>query len=417
MGIAGAAVLAGGLIIMVGQAPGAAVQAAAQAHSREVLFNGGDESLNGVEYHSFRVPSLTRTKAGTLLAFAEGRVSGNRDHGNINVVYKRSTDQGATWSGLLQVVGVGQGKWGNPTPVADQLTGKIWLFMTWMPEGYSQRGEDGTKKISKWEHRKVFLSGSEDDGRTWSDPVDMSERLKPRTKADGSAWVWDVVGPGAGVQTTVSKPGRLIIPAVHRHIYSDDGGRTWQMRLITDQATGTVQEKTTESSVVELADGRLYRNDRVRESTWETAKRRWVAWGGIEEGFTRFEPDMGLLDPRMHASTLRYTAQTPRLMFLNSASTDNRGRMRLRISYDGGQTWPVSRAFDQAPLPQEGNGYMEGGYSSMAKTTDAHVGALVEINENTDQSKTSHRSISFRKLNLPWILDGATEPPRDGSRA
>ena len=70
--------------------------AAAESHSERILFNGGNESLNGITYHSFRIPSLIRTNDDTLIAFAEGRAAGNGDFGNINLVYKRSTDNGAT---------------------------------------------------------------------------------------------------------------------------------------------------------------------------------------------------------------------------------------------------------------------------------------------------------------------------------
>src|SRR5688572_21099217 len=95
--------------LTVGLAASVAVtpaEAAAPAHSETLLFDGGGgESLNGITYHSFRIPSLVRTKANSLLAFVEGRASNNRDWGNINLLYKRSTNNGATWSGLREVVG------------------------------------------------------------------------------------------------------------------------------------------------------------------------------------------------------------------------------------------------------------------------------------------------------------------------
>src|ERR1044072_4535860 len=85
---------------------------ATQTHTYVKIFDGGSDG-----YHSFRIPSIVRTNANTLLAFVEGRMSANKDYGNINVEYKRSTDNGATWSSMLEVVGAGQGTWGNPTSV------------------------------------------------------------------------------------------------------------------------------------------------------------------------------------------------------------------------------------------------------------------------------------------------------------
>src|SRR5690349_20221868 len=64
-----------------------AAVAAAQTHTYAKIFDGGTD-----EYHSYRIPSLVRTNANTLLAFVERRMSANSDYGNINVEYKRSTD-------------------------------------------------------------------------------------------------------------------------------------------------------------------------------------------------------------------------------------------------------------------------------------------------------------------------------------
>jgi sialidase-1 len=111
---------------------------------------------------------------------------------------------------------------------------------------------------------------------------------------------------------------------------------------------------------------------------------------------------------------MRYNADSPtRIVFLNSASTETRTKMTVRISYDEADSWPIYRRLSDAPLPSWsglGNGSVaEGGYSSVAKTADYFVGALVEVNEDTSDSEVSHRSIVFRKFNLPWILNGATE--------
>lgn len=211
-------------------------------------------------------------------------------------------------------------------------------------------------------------SSSTDDGLTFSDPVDMTAQLKPRTMANGSEWAWDAMGPGVGIQTRVSNPGRLIIPAQHRTIYSDDRGVTWKVQRLIDRTSGEIQEQTGEATVLEAANG-------------------------------------------CQASPLRYNNDAPaRVMFLNSASTETRTKMRIRMSYDDGRTWPISRPPSDAPLAGESTSSKEGGYSSMAKTADYHVGALVEVNENVGANSTSHHSIAFRKVNLPWILNGQAEP-------
>lgn len=387
---------------LVPAAPSGAAEAAAPHHAERILFDGGGERFNGIDYHSFRIPSLIRTERDTLIAFVEGRADSNRDYGNINLLYKRSTDDGDTWGPIREVVGRGQGVWGNPTAVVDGSNGKIWLFMNHQPEGHHP--------VDSWDDRQTWVSTSTDDGVTFSEPVNMSDTLKPRTLPDGSPWTWDAVGPGVGIQTWYADRGRLVVPAQHRHIYSDDHGATWRTAMLRT-TDGAAMTGTGESTVLELEDGRLYRNDRATTGVWEQDKRRFVARGTPEDGFTPFDPADCLLDPKNEASTMRYNRDEPaRIAFVNSASTVTRHKMRIRLSEDEGRTWSYSRPFSDAPLPGENGRYSEGGYSSIAKTADYHVGALVEVNENRDHNSGSHRSIAFRKVNLPWIKAGVHEP-------
>lgn len=366
---------------------------ATQVHTTQVLFDGG--TTGG--FHSFRIPSLIRTNAGTLLAFAEGRKYNNKDYGDINLVYRRSTDNGATWSALGEVEGIGPGTWGNPTAVVDANNGRVWLFMSWNSGTTNQFGTDGLKKIDTWGERKVYASYSDNDGVSWSTPKDLTSTLLPPNYA------WDAMGPGVGLQTKKgSRPGRLIIPALGRNIYSDDGGTTWQYKLLPGG--------TSEGTVVELLTGQLMRNDRGA-SLWESNKRRFVSRGTLESGFSAWSADPALLDPRCEGSILRYTDAPSRIMFLNPASTERRCKMRVRISYDEGQTWndAQSRRIHDTLTDDETCAQGKGGYSSMTKTADFMVGALVEINEAVGDD-LGHRSIEFHKFNLPWILNGAAEP-------
>lgn len=368
-----------------------AAAAAAPYHNTMVLFNGGSEG-----YHSFRIPSIVRCNSGTLIAFAEGRMSSNKDYGNINLVYKRSTNHGSTWGALQEVVGVGPGTWGNPTAVVDRTTGRVWLWLSWNSGTTNQGGTDGYDPIDTWGERKVYVSWSDDDGATWAAPVDKTSTLLP------PGFTWDAMGPGVGLQTTEANAGRLIIPANRRNIYSDDHGATWHYQLVPNGSG--------EPTIIELMDGRLMRNDRPGSAQFETAKRRWISTGTIGGSWTAWAPHNTLLDPRCEGSVLRYTGEPSRIMFLNPASSERRCKMRIRISYDEGVTWPISRRThdwlsDEATCDQG-----KGGYSSMAKTADYAVAALIEINENVSNNATSNRSIEFHKFNLPWILNGAVEP-------
>jgi sialidase-1 len=368
----------------------ASAASAAQVHTYQKIFDGGFAS----GFHTFRIPSIVRTSNGTLVAIAECRRWNATDWGDINIVFKRSTNNGSTWSALGEVVGAGSGSWTNPTAVVNLKTGtanygRIWLFLNWHDGSY-----DSISDIDAWGKRKVYTTYSDDHGATWSTPVDRTATLLPST------YKWDAMGPGIGIQTTRANVGRLIIPAQGRNIYSDNYGATWQYQLITGK---------TESTIVECLDGELMRNDRPGGTQIE---RRHVAYGTISGGFGSFTAHGDLLDPQMQASVLRYNFDAPdRIVFLNSASTVTRGKMRVRLSYDDGATWPISRRLYDWLTEQEAIDQGKGGYSSMIKTADFCVGALVEINEGGATSDpAAHRSIDFHKFNLEWIRNGQPDP-------
>ena len=78
-------------------------------------------------YACFRIPAIVKSKAGTLLAFAEARKNSCSDTGNIDLVVKRSEDGGKTWSRIITVWDDGDNVCGNPSPIVDQETGRIIL--------------------------------------------------------------------------------------------------------------------------------------------------------------------------------------------------------------------------------------------------------------------------------------------------
>jgi sialidase-1 len=360
------------------------------------IFDGGAGG-----YHSYRIPSIIKSTAGTLITFCEGRVSNNKDYGNIDIVFKRSLDDGATWTTLGVVAGSGtgtlaNGTFGNPTAVVDQSNGKIWLFMSWNDFGKNQNGDDGKTKIAAGD-RPVYVCSSTNDGVTWSAPANITSSVQPAGMA------WDAMGPGIGIQTSISNSGRLIIPAIGRNIYSDNHGSSWTY--------AAVPGGTSESTIVELSNGSLLRNDRAVLSNWEIAKRRWLSKGTSITSFAAFAPKDELLDPRCEGSMLRYTMSEPkRILFLNSASTVTRLKMRIRISYDEGNTWPISREVYDGLTETQQHDQGKGGYSSLVKTADLKIGALIENNEDVVNTSTAHLSVEFAKFGLSWVLNGTTEP-------
>ncbi len=90
--------------------------------------------VSGTEGHkSYRIPAVIGLTDGTILAFAEGRVKGSDDFGDINIVLKRSGDNGKTWGEISTIVDYDSLQAGNPAPVADLTDpdypdGRIFLF-------------------------------------------------------------------------------------------------------------------------------------------------------------------------------------------------------------------------------------------------------------------------------------------------
>jgi sialidase-1 len=312
-------------------------------------------------YHTFRIPALLVTPRGTLLAFCEGRKHGRSDFGDIDLVLKRSTDGGKTWSKLQVVWDDGPNTCGNPCPVFDRQTGRIFLLMT------HNLGEDSEPAITNGKAkgtRTVWITSSNDDGQSWSKPVNITEQVKL------AGWTWYATGPGVGVQLA---SGRLIIPCDHKEptpqgvvwrshvLYSDDHGKTWRIG-------GVVGPQCNECQAAELSDGRLMLNIR----SYRGQHRRLVAIsqdGGLT--FGPLQEDNALVEPVCQASILRWpyavTGKKSLLLFSNPAST-KRERMTVRASFDDGQSWPRQLVLHEGPAA----------YSCLAALNSDTIGCLYE---------------------------------------
>jgi sialidase-1 len=335
-------------------------------------------------YHTFRIPALLVTKRGTLLAFCEGRKTSSADHGDIDLMLRRSTDGGKTW-GHFELVyeegGTAKITIGNPCPVVEQETGTIWLPFT--------RNNDD-----------VFITYSTDDGQTWAKPRKITADVKQ------PGWEWYATGPGVGIQLRHGPhKGRLVIPCDHRAkvdgqlvtrshcIFSDDRGKTWKLG-------SPVARHTNECQVVELPGGELLINMR---NYWgrdggqpDKDRMRAVARstdGGATWGDLRF--DRTLVEPICQASLIRYSWPDlhgkSRLLFANPASADKRHLLTVRLSYDEGRTWPVAKLLHKGPSA----------YSCLAVLPDGSIACLYECGR-----QSAYETISFVRFDLAWLTDG-----------
>ena len=299
----------------------------------------------------FRIPALTVSTKGTILAFAEARRTGGADIGNIDAVVRRSADGGKTWGPEIVIWDDGERSVNNPSAVVDPKTRRICVFMgRW----------DGTTPSQ-------HVAYSDDDGKTWSAPQDMTEILRDQIK-DGRRLV--IPGPGAGIALTRGRhAGRLIVPMNHGAawgpsvVYSDDGGQTWK-------PGGALHSNIGESKCAELSDGSVLFVGNPGPP--ETRRRLTV----IGEGGTKNSTELQHADDLRHVScqgaverhSWPLEGKPGLLLYSGPASVTARARGTLRGSYNEGKTWPWKLEYYQGPS----------GYSDIAILPDGRVAVLFE---------------------------------------
>jgi len=266
----------------------------------DVVWRGGVDG-----YHTYRIPAIVTTKSGVLLAFCEGRKASRSDAGDIDVLLKRSTDSGDTWSAQAIVYeegGEAKITIGNPCPVVDASTGVIWL-------AFCRNNE------------RAFITSSEDEGLTWTEPKGITEALKEFP----FEWTRLGTGPVNGIQMA---NGRLVLPVWLNErkggdyrsgvIISDDHGDTWKAGGIVPPTLPACNECT----VAELGNNRLYMS--IRNKSPE--KRRGVS--SSEDGGLTWSP--GELEEQLPGPVCQASASAmmPRRRGLGEKSC---GRARRRI--------------------------------------------------------------------------------------
>ena len=353
------------------------------SHTNELkyIFKSGSEG-----YNTFRIPSIITTDSGVVLAFAEGRKNSSSDSGDIDLVLKRSIDGGKTWGDLIVIRDDSTNVCGNPSPVIDRKTGKIFLLSTW------NRGDDTESEIINMisvDTRRVYVMNSIDEGLSWSKPIEITDKVKKPN------WTWYATGPVHGIQIREgSKKGRMIIPCDHIEantkkyyshiIYSDDGGSSWNI------GGTTPQDQVNECSVAEIGKGKLILNMRNYDRTQMNRKISisndyGESWGDIYD-------DKALVEPICQASILRYSFKGSGrndLLFINPADKNKRLNMTLRLSNDLGRTWTREFLLHKGPSA----------YSDITKLRNGNIGCLFEAGKNSPYEGIVYREVDVRDIN------------------
>ncbi|MFI6460794.1 exo-alpha-sialidase [Streptomyces sp. NPDC050528] len=357
---------------------------------QQVLFKAPQDA----GYACFRIPAMVRTNDGTLLAFAEGRVLNCGDAADIDIVVKRSTDDGVTWS-PLQVVNHGGGDThGNPAPIVDRRTGRILIAETY------NTGRTDSASCSVPCDRTPHLQYSDDDGLTWSQPRDLSDEILPPN------WnSWYATGPVHGIQLTRGKHRGRLVFGVNTEtwdgsrvtannaalIVSDDGGDHWKIGA-TDSypiaADGTWRQKPSEVTLTERTDGSVLVSGREQDGTDLGQRTQAVSRDGGDSFTAPFHALPDLYAPQVQCSTLGVGS---RILLACDADPDRRRTMMIRSSYDGGRTWD---SVDRGTVVTKD----WSGYSDMARIDGDTVGLLYE-----GGAVTATDEIRFARFNEAWL--------------
>jgi sialidase-1 len=318
----------------------------------------------------YRIPSLLTAPNGDLIAAIDERVPSCADlrgSKDINIVLRRSTDNGKTWSEIETVVDFPEGESASdPSMIVDEETDEIFMFYNFMDL-------DNEANIYY-----LHVVSSKDNGKTWTEPRDITAEIAK------DEWHKDFkfITSGRGTQTS---SGRLLHTLVNLdnglHLFgSDDHGESW---FLID----TPIQPADESKVIELADGRYMINARV--NTGEGHRYVHISDDKGESWETR--PETKLTDPGNNASIIRYTRDGENekdiLLFSNSNDAEERKNLSVRISYDEGETWSEGKTIYPGSAA----------YSDLTVLENGDIGVFFEAD--------GYSRNLFTSFSLEWLTD------------
>ncbi len=333
----------------------------------------------------YRIPAIITANDGSLITVTDKRLDSPLDlPANMDLVVKRSTDNGRTWGAPVYLAGENVSiPFSNPALVLNKRNGEIVCLFS---------GNQGFFLSTASDPIRIYQSISRDNGITWSPPKDLTPQIYGANATNPVTKVWQGAFHAPGNFTQL-RNGRLMAVIAVREtikrdisdflIYSDDNAKTWKVSLNRACTNGN------EGKVVELDNGKLLMS--VRSSgnrLFNLSNDLGMTWGTpwVQNSIT---------DPSCNGDMIRYTSisggyEKNRLLHSIPFST-SRKNVSVLLSYDEGTTWPMRKSIYSGASA----------YSSLCILPDGTLGIYYEVGEYDVYD------MYFARFTLTWLSDGA----------
>lgn len=344
--------------------------------------------------NSFRIPGLVTSKKGTLLGVFDIRYNSSKDlQEKIDIGLRRSKDGGRTWGKLQIPMSFGeygglpsaQNGVGDPSILVDDTNGNIWIIAAWCHGmGNQMAWWSSHPGMDKNTTAQLVLTVSKDDGKTWSEPINITDQVKQ------PSWYFLLQGPGRGI---TMHDGTLVFPIqyiredripVSGIMFSKDHGKTWKIN-------NPAHFNTTESQVAEISPGILMLNMRDNRG----GSRSVYTTSDLGETWKEHPSSRSALPESVcQAGLLKIKAEDnitgkDLLVFSNPDVTKGRNHTTIKVSSDNGTTWKKENML----LIDENENW---GYSCLTLIDRETIGILYE-------SSVAH--ITFQAIKIKDILN------------